>query len=168
MDHLGALPSSRNSANSLANMEAPAAEPTEPVQVMFRPAKKRKIYRHRSEEGEATAVANSATAIDAPSTTASVQAPLTELKRDDDPSSVAEALRLRNLRKHRHGGVAFRAGTSSHGESGDTIDVNTERGLVLHGGSDEAQHDESMILGGINRRFAAQTGLVGELVNKHM
>ncbi|KAK5655032.1 hypothetical protein OQA88_6791 [Cercophora sp. LCS_1] len=145
-----------------------SAEPTEVVQVLFRPVKKRKIYRHRSEENEGATANDSVGPSDAPSTTATIPAAPTVADDDDASPSVSEALRLRNLRKHRNGGVAFRARPPSNGDNGGATDGNMERGLVLRSGADEAQQEESMILGGINRRFAAQTGLVGELVNKHM
>ncbi|KAK0733394.1 hepatocellular carcinoma-associated antigen 59-domain-containing protein, partial [Lasiosphaeria miniovina] len=78
---------------------------------------------------------------------------------------VAEALKLRNARKHRHGGVGFRAGAFSHGDDSPAPNGNTEQGMVLHDGADAA---DGLILGGIPKRFAPQTGLAGELVNKHM
>jgi len=43
-------------------------------------------------------------------------------------------------------------------------DENPDTSMVLHDGAD----GDSTILGGITERFAPQTGLAGELVNKHM
>ena len=80
---------------------------------------------------------------------------------DEQELSVAEVLRRRNARnKSRLGGVAFRAGPNSRaGDDGTAERANTD--LTLANSADK-------ILGGITGRFASQTGLVGELVNKHM
>lgn len=138
------------------NMSSPGAEP---APVLFRPAKKRKLYRHRSEEGE---LANTDGASGSLPTTVVV----TDGAQDDngEERSVADVLRLRNARKHRTGGVAFRAGPSLNAESSTMTYENPDRSMVLHDIAD----GDSTILGGITQRFAPQTGLVGELVNKHM
>ncbi|KAK0633389.1 hepatocellular carcinoma-associated antigen 59-domain-containing protein [Immersiella caudata] len=127
--------------------------------LLFRHGKKRKAYRHRAEDNEPVIAGGSPGAVVAPQAT-------TTIAPDDDSEerSVAEALRLRNARKHRNGGVAFRAGPSSNGEGGGMTEENPEMSIVLH---DSAEGD-SALLGGITQRFAPQTGLVGELVNKHM
>ncbi|KAK0730630.1 hepatocellular carcinoma-associated antigen 59-domain-containing protein, partial [Lasiosphaeris hirsuta] len=148
----------------------PEPEPASEAPVLFRPGKKRKIYRHRPEEAEAGTTipddVESATTSSAVATSSTAGFPTTDAAANDEGLSVTDALRIRNARKHRHGGVAFRAGPS-HGDDG-AYDENTEQGLVPHHGAEAAQQEESVILGGISRRFAPQTGLVGELVNKHM
>jgi hypothetical protein len=133
--------------------------------VLFRPGKKRKAYRQRAEEEEPTIDEGASSSV--PPSTAST-APGVAPDEDNDERSVADALRLRNARKHRHGGVAFRAGPSSHGDGSGTTTENTNRSIVLHDSTDGARQGDSAILGGITQRFAPQTGLVGELVNKHM
>lgn len=137
-------------------------------QVVFRPGKKRKIYRQRAEEPEST-TSNGETPTETHAT-ASSSAFATPAEPDDNHEglSVAEALRLRNSRKHKHGGVGFRAGPSGLGDDRVGSEDNTERGLVLHGNTDAQQGAEAAVIGGISTRFAPQTGMVGELVNRHM
>jgi hypothetical protein len=126
--------------------------------VFFRRGKKRKAYRQRTEEDEPSIAEGASSIVTAP-------APASLAPEDDtEERFVAEALRLRNARKHRNGGVAFGAGPSSNGEGSSMTDENPERSMVLHDNAD----GDSAILGGITQRFAPQTGLVGELVNKHM
>lgn len=134
-------------------------------QVVFRPGKKRKAYRQRQEEPEST-ISNGELATEAATTTSS-SAHDTPAEQDDNEAglSVAEVLRLRNLRKHKHGGVGFRAGQSPFG---DGREDNTEQGLVLHGSADAQLAAENTVIGGISRRFAPQTGMAGELINRHM
>ncbi|KAK4233592.1 hepatocellular carcinoma-associated antigen 59-domain-containing protein [Achaetomium macrosporum] len=145
-------------------------------QVIFRPGKKRKMYRQRaeapdertsgSEQGNGkggTATEDSAAAQNA----AHAVSPAEE-KDDEQGLSVAEVLRLRNSRKHKHSGVGFRAGPSSLADSRVTSEENTEHSLVLHGNTDAQQGAELAVTGGISKRFAPQTGLVGDVVNKHM
>ncbi|KAK1757622.1 hepatocellular carcinoma-associated antigen 59-domain-containing protein [Echria macrotheca] len=147
------------------------ASPEEPAPVVFRPAKRRKDYRHRSErddeaaaDGASTAAA--AAAIEAPATIAApgVTSPGNDDADEESGLSVAQALqRARNARKHRFGGVTFRAGPSHAGDDDHATEENPEQRLVVRDGAD------SMVpVGGITTRFAPQTGLVGELVNKHM
>lgn len=139
-------------------------------QVLFRPGKKKKAYRQRPEEPESTtATSNGETATEA-APVASNGAPDAQPQEDESEEglSVAEVLRRRNLRKQRHGGVGFRAGPSSLGDEQAASEANTEQGMVLHGDADAQPGTESAIVGGITKRFAPQTGLVGDLVNKHM
>ncbi|ROT39870.1 hypothetical protein SODALDRAFT_332002 [Sodiomyces alkalinus F11] len=91
---------------------------------------------------------------------------LTQAQVDDDPDpssqSIAEALRLRNLRKSRLKGVGFRPQGSQDGRNARDDDANQERSLV------QGNQDGDAVDLGIHGRFAPQTGIVGELVNKHM
>ncbi len=139
-------------------------------QVVFRPGKKRKNYRQRAEEPDDTP-STAATPTDASTAepTRAVASPVEPVA--DEPEeklSVTEVLRLRNSRKHKHGGVGFRAGTAGLGDDRTGGDDNTERGLVLHGSADAQQAAEASVIGGISTRFAPQTGMVGDLVNRHM
>jgi len=137
-------------------------------QVVFRPGKKRKIYRQRAEEPESTTSnGETPTETDATASSSAFATPA-EPNETQEGLSVAEALRLRNSRKHKHGGVGFRAGPSGLGDDRADSEENPERGLVLHGSTDAQQGAETAVIGGISKRFAPQTGLVGELVNRHM
>lgn len=168
---------------------APTPEPAAvaPPPILFRASRKKRAVRQRAEEdddaksatqtdaavtintgSEATAAGlQDATRTTEPAVSGTVA---TAPKRDENDKeegsglSVAEVLRLRNAKKHRLGGVAFRAGD----EAGVATTVqNSEQAMVLHDGG-EVQQQEAAILGGVAKRFAPQTGMVGELVNKHI
>ncbi len=166
-----------NLASILAQRTPPqppnmASPDPEPAQVLFRPGKKRKIYRYRSAEDEGANTKNdeaSTNSVAAVSTTINDSSvAITRGNANEDGLSVAEVLRLRNARKHRHGGVAFRAGPITHGGDGSATNENPEQSMVLHDSTGPPQQEDPAILAGINKRFAPQTGLAGELVNKHM
>lgn len=146
-------------------------EPDIQPQVLFRPGKKRNAYRRqRADESESTANESSEIATDAVPT-AAISTPVAHAAQDDDDEeglSVAEVIRLRNARRHKLAGVGFRAGPSPFGDDRPAAEDNTEQGLVLHEGAEGQPGAEKAIIGGISKRFAPQTGLVGELVNKHM
>lgn len=143
-----------------------AAEPP----VVFRPGKKRKVYRQRSEDVDSSTaeIANEKPADAsglAPESSLESQGPH-HLDQADEGLSVAEVIRRRNTRKARLGGVAFRAAPTSRNKDGGVAeDSNTDQTLAIHEGGDNAVDSST---GGIVKRFASQTGLVGELVNKHM
>lgn len=169
----------------------PTPEPAvaAPPPVLFRASKKKRAFRQRADDdddakpaaqtgaavtlntgSDATATCQDATSTTEPAVSGTVAtATAAATKRDENDKetgglSVAEVLRLRNAKKHRLGGVAFRAGD----EAGAATTVqNSEQAMVLHGGG-EVQQQEAAILGGVAKRFAPQTGMVGELVNKHM
>lgn len=131
--------------------------PPEADAILFRPSKKRKIYRQRAQEDEETNAA--------PTLPTQGEQSLDELISDaakgDEvegvPVSMAEILRLRKLGRRRAGGVEFRA--DSHGNAAR----EGEQGLVLR------QEQSSDIVGPLEggRQFAPQVGTVGD-VNKHM
>ena len=150
------------------NMATIDAETEAAPQVVFRPGKKRKIYRQRAEEPEST-LSNGENPTEASSATPT-SAFATPTGPDEDAAgpTVAEALRLRNLRKHKHGGVGFRTGPSGLGGDRAGGEENSEMGMVLHGNADAQLGAETAVIGGISKRFAPQTGMVGELVNRHM
>ena len=135
---------------------------TEP-QIVFRAGKKRKAYRQRPADQDAPVAEEPSAA--APRAAASDEdeggAGANKSEGDEEGLSVAEALRLRNARRTRLGGVGFSA-TAAAAAAAD--DDEAQRSLVLRGegAADPLEvHD-------ISRRFAPQTGLVHEMVNKHM
>lgn len=150
------------------NMATINAETEGAPQVVFRPGKKRKNYRQRAEEPEIT-TSNGETPEAGLATPSSAPATPAGLDDDDEGLSVAGVIRARNARKHRHGGVGFRAGPLGLGDNRATSEEhNTDQRLVLHGNADAQAGAEAAVIGGISKRFAPQTGMVGELVNKHM
>ena len=152
-------------------MEDTTTDSTSEPQVHFRRGKKRKFYRQRDgdlPDASGDVVNNEATqhnrtapaAIDEHTRTERVEPP----DNAEDALAVAEALRLRSARRAKLGGVSFQAGHSSGipSKSGD------ETSLVLRQDGGDSGKTSDPLVGGITKRFAAQTGLVGELVNKHM
>lgn len=150
----------------LRNMATTSAEPEDVPQVVFRPGKKRKIYRQRPTELD-SAISNDEITNEPGLASSSRPTAAVEQDEDDQNLSVADVIRLRNSRKHRHGGVGFSTGPSGLGDDRATRE-DSERSLVLHGSADAQQGAEAAVIGGISKRFAPQTGMVGELVNKHM
>jgi hypothetical protein len=156
-------------------MDITMSESAEP-QVIFRPGRKRKAYRQRAEEMEPPLGGGenspSVTQTSFGATISPDDMPkgdaidLGHIEPSEEGLSVAEVIRLRNARKARLGGVAFRAGpTMSRAEQKVAEDSNSDYCLVLHSSSETPVNS---LIGGVTRRFAPQTGLVGELVNKHM
>jgi hypothetical protein len=127
----------------------PTPAPQEPT-IRFRPGKKRKVYRQRDESSPP------------PQTTTSVTSPPPNRdvdkgvdQEDDDASSAA--LKLRNARKHRAGGVGF-----GSRESDAARPSNSTTALVP-----SSQDGSDAVAYGMNR-FTHQTGLVSSLHDKHM
>jgi len=83
----------------------------------------------------------------------------------DESSAISEALRLRNARKSRlRGGVAFGVdNNNTHSGGGEDDD---ELSLMIR--EEEKKAVEQSIVAAATKRFAPQTGLSGEIVNKHM
>lgn len=155
----------------LPAMASPTPEAAEPA-VVFRPGKKRKAYRQRSEDSEAPTPEPSnekSTVTSGKGDDGSLEARDTpQLDLTEEGLSVAEVIRRRNARKARLGGVAFRAEPASKSAAQDAAvahELSTDQSLVAHEGGGGAVDTST---GGIVKRFASQTGLVGELVNKHM
>lgn len=146
----------------------PVTVPPETVEtVLFRPAKKRKIYRQRAQDNGSSPTSPQPDSTQIPDT---IPAPAIT---DDGPHadeelesthvSMSEILRLRKLRKHRVGGVEFRASTVN-GRGDD----EQEGALVPHESGRAANEGvEVQQGGGVARRFAKQTGMIGD-VDKHM
>lgn len=146
-------------------MASPSAEPAQKEpQVVFRPGKKRKIYRQRAGDDD-----DDITKPETPAESSTVAEPSTSEEipniAEEEGLSVAEILRLRNARKSRLRGVEFRP---EQGPRDGNTATNTEQSLVLKGNAGDAAKGSDALVGGMTRRFAPQTGLVGELVNKHM
>ncbi|KAK2628073.1 hypothetical protein QTJ16_002719 [Diplocarpon rosae] len=146
----------------MSTFPAPA-DPTQGDAILFRPSKKRKIYRQRlaQDEPDPSPTAPSISSPDADPvqsldeliSTASASIP----SQDEEVSvSMSEILRLRKKNKAR-GGVEFKA--SGH------VARNEEVDLVMK--TDEERSEGSDARVGVQRQFAPQTGTVGD-VNRHM
>lgn len=150
----------------------PPAE--EPSTILFRPSKKRKIYRQRARDDdddkeERSATPHGVSNVPSPvNATGDKEQSLEELVTSNGAAvegdevegtkvSMAEILRLRKRNK-RLGGVEFRV------ESHKSRDGNDEQALVLR---EEGEEGQGEVVVGAPRRFAPQTGTVGD-VNKHM
>ncbi|KAF4958192.1 hypothetical protein FSARC_11076 [Fusarium sarcochroum] len=141
-------------------MEATSSE-TAPEPIRFRAGKKRKAYRQRTQEDE-DAVAET-TRSPPTASTGSIDKPTqrdTPNEDEDGEASVAAALKLRNARRGRLGGVAFR----NNNRPDD--DTNNERALIPHD-ADDASNSEAVIKG-VTDRFTHQTGKLADLNDKHM
>ncbi|KAG4438532.1 hypothetical protein IFR05_006006 [Cadophora sp. M221] len=140
---------------------------------LFRPSKKRKIYRQRATADDEPAPPSSlssppsalpaaapmptAQSLDELISTARASSPQNDdISTQNEAVSMAEILRLRKKNKSR-GGVEFKAsGHVVRDEEGELIvRPEEERGLDVLGAS------------GVPRKFAPQTGTVGD-VNRHM
>jgi hypothetical protein len=135
--------------------------------IVFRPSKRRKIYRQRALDDKPNQLSS------IPSATEVAESSPVPISLEDNPLemndlegarvSMAEILRMRKLHKQRVGGVEFRASaTSSRGD-----DIH-DGALVLHEEvKADGEREEGQSAVGSVRRFAKQTGMVGD-VDKHM
>jgi hypothetical protein len=146
-------------------MDPPAqfdATPEPPV--VFR-GKKRKLYRQRATEDANTqeqSTNQESAATDGPEAPrAESSKPQTPAENEDD-LSVAEIIRRRNARKSRLRGVGFGVDGATQGDGSNLED---ELSLMIR---EEEQKALDAPVGGMTNRFTAQTGMAGELVNKHM
>lgn len=142
--------------------------------VRFRAGKRRKAYRQRadSDGDEGAAIKTTATTLpDAPASQAHDrydEAHDRTSDQEEEESSVAAALRLRNARRAatRLNGVGFKSGAASRPDRNDD-NHSEQRALVPH--ADLAQDkDAAAALGGVANRFMHQTGLVADLNDRHM
>lgn len=154
----------------LGDMEPVVSPPEAAETVLFRPSKKRKIYRQRALDDVPDPPPSppgppglSETPEPIPASVPTETASRTDEELESTRVSISEILRLRKLRKHRVGGVEFRASTTN-GRGDDTQDG----ALVLHENSrqDDLKVDLPQEVG-VVRKFAKQTGMVGD-VDKHM
>ncbi|OTA64693.1 hypothetical protein K449DRAFT_274035 [Hypoxylon sp. EC38] len=146
-------------------MDNTASETTPEPQVIFR-GKKRKTYRQRTERADDED--SNLTETPKPENTAdtSKATPLAQSEdtaKEEKGLSVAEVLRLRNARKARLGGVKFGAGNNNApgDAAGEALD---DLSLMIR----EEENKALDIAAGVQKRFAPQTGMAAELVNKHM
>jgi hypothetical protein len=144
----------------------PTEAPVEADAILFRPSKKRKIYRQRATEDDDSAPITTLPAAN-PASSAQIVDTLENGgsgDREGASVSMAEILRLRKLRK-RVGGVEFRveSTSSAHNDAGALVLADGERE------SYEVVDAESADIEGpaVVRRFAKQTGMIGD-VDKHM
>ncbi|KAI1096077.1 P-loop containing nucleoside triphosphate hydrolase protein [Rostrohypoxylon terebratum] len=161
-----------DSATLEATPEATSETQVQP-QVVFR-GKKRKTYRQRAEPtSEDITIANEAST---PTTVEAQQSAIASPKNQAEATtteeekesglSVSEVLRLRNARKARLGGVKFggHAPNSSDAPKSDNGEAFDDLSLMIR----EEEAKVTDIAAGVQKRFAPQTGLSTELVNKHM
>ncbi|OTA95857.1 hypothetical protein M434DRAFT_68516 [Hypoxylon sp. CO27-5] len=147
-------------------MDNTASETTPEPQVIFR-GKKRKTYRQRTERADdedsnpVETPKPESTANTSESTTTPAQSE--DTAKEEKGLSVAEVLRLRNARKARLGGVKFGAGNNNApgDAAGEALD---DLSLMIR----EEENKALDIAAGVQKRFAPQTGMAAELVNKHM
>lgn len=127
------------------------AEPDDPPPVIFRSKRKRPTLRSRQDEPKPDAAPMRADSGDGE------EAEETEV-------SVAELLRQRR-RQTRLKGIGFAPEKTVYPGEFDGYG-DGERAVAVADGQRATSPD--VVMGGIPGRFAPQTGLVGELVNKHM
>ena len=125
--------------------------------ILFRPSKKRKIYRQRINNEDEPSLSPAAPvlapeqSIDELIASHSAGADNEAVGLEGTAVSMAEILRLRNLKKKRAGGVEFRAVETVRGDEESDA-------LVLH---DEEKAGEEAEADRVVRRFAPQTGTGG-------
>ncbi|KAI0428427.1 P-loop containing nucleoside triphosphate hydrolase protein [Xylaria sp. FL1042] len=158
--------SSVNYMSGTMDSTSPVEEAPSPI--VFR-GKKRKSYRQRpGAENETSAasidpvVADAANATSAQASTLNAIATATEKERDE-ALSISEALRLRNARKSRLRGVTF--GVDNSAQAGGSEGGDDELSQMIR--EEEKKAIEQSITAA-NKRFAPQTGISGEILNKHM
>ncbi|KAI5918505.1 hypothetical protein F4810DRAFT_691711 [Camillea tinctor] len=166
-----------------------ATAPTPPI--VFRGGKKRKFYRQRaetdkdnetsrqhSEEAQIQTTGTTTTTAPLPPTqspvaeaspSSSAALPITaavDENAEEEGLSVAEVLRLRNARKSKlRGGVTF-GGSDSNSRGDAPSDAYEDELSRMIREEENRALDISNV--GVNKRFAPQTGLAVEIVNKHM
>lgn len=139
----------------------PEADPASEA-IRFRPSKKRKVYRQRDDPSP-----DEAPSIPADVPAATERGP--DGKRDgdddnDDESVVAAALRLRNARRARQGGVAFTAAARSEHDQ-----QSSDQSLVpaqIPASSQTA--DEHPLVHSTTDRFTQERSLVSSMTTKYM
>lgn len=134
-------PSNKSSPSTTMETTSPGATAPE---IKFRAGKKRKAYRQRTDDEEAS---TSKSQTEDHKTTSPE-------RNDDDEPSVAVALKLRNVRKSRLRGVNF---TTTRPDS------STSTALIPH-----VPDESEPPIGGIANRFTHQTGVLADINDKHM
>lgn len=130
---------------------------------LFRPSKRRKFYRKRTDgEDEGSPIHSSAPPPESMTVDELIshQGRLTETqhhKTDEEPLSIAAILRQRKLALPRKGGIEF---TNSHTSTSSTS--QTSDALIVK--EDDTPADIKSVI----ERFAPQTGQVSDVADKHM
>lgn len=149
------------------NTDAPTAD--QPP--LFRPSKKRKIYRQRATSPPTIPPPTEATTTTTARSTAALPQPSTSGGDDDDDTapSTAAIRRLLATRRQRVGGVEFRASSprgADEAEEGEGDGAVVVARRESHGGHDEGEGAGGLAMGG--KRFVTQTGMSAEGVDRHM
>ncbi|OBT95700.1 hypothetical protein VE01_06535 [Pseudogymnoascus verrucosus] len=145
--------------------------PTEPDQPpLFRPSKKRKIYRQRA-TSPPTTIENLATEDTTTSLSAAVPPqPLTSGAAADDEDTAPSTAAIRRLlasRRQRGGGVEFRASNPRGTDDAEDVDGENAIVVVRRESHDDGHAEEGgLAMGG--KRFVTQTGMSAEGVDRHM
>ncbi|KAK8236817.1 hypothetical protein HDK77DRAFT_300049 [Phyllosticta capitalensis] len=121
-------------------------------ETMFRPRKKQKTFRKRATEDTVDQ--------DGSSTAPKMPTPA-DAKTEETGNGVAEILRRRKLAQKSRGGVEFSSTTTT---TSPAISSATEVEAVPHGGVEESAPPAIEAV----KRFAPQTGLVPDTLDKHM
>jgi hypothetical protein len=149
--------------------------PTTGDTILFRPTKKRKIYRQRHDDPEPQLSSPNPSTSPAPPQpnpqsideliASSASLPTTaDEELESTQVSISEILRLRQKNKNKRSGVEFRAsGHIARDQDGELV---IRHAATATGGAGEPVSPEGGG-GGVIRKFAPQTGTVGD-VNKHM
>ena len=165
-------------------MASPPPTTTTGDTILFRPTKKRKIYRQRHDDttppethlsspnppfspASAPAQPNPQSIDELIASSASVPTTADE-EAESTQVSISEILRLRQKNKHKRSGVEFRAaGHIARDQDGELVIRHATATATATGGEGESVSAEGGGGGGVIRKFAPQTGTVSD-VNKHM
>ncbi len=155
--------------------------------ILFRPSKKRKIYRQRAQEDDNE---NNAAALTTPSAPLPAQSSSTDhvpksplsleagdgirewkgtggdVELEGATVPMSEILRLRKLHKQRVGGVEFRP-VMTAGLRNESSFSSMALVPVSESEGGRTEDGQAQVAGGV-RQFTRQTGLVGDVVDKHM
>ncbi|KAK8089666.1 hypothetical protein PG997_004627 [Apiospora hydei] len=153
------------------NPDAPSEAAPE-TQVLFRGKKRKAHYRQRASDDDVQApatevshnVGNADPAEGADTPLRQNSQPNLHIAAAEEGVSVAELLRRRNARKSRLRGVGF----APKDAQGNDMPTSFEDDLSLMIREEEQKAAVDVSAGDMSKRFSAQTGHVGELVNKHM
>ncbi|KAK7952031.1 mRNA splicing factor rna helicase [Apiospora aurea] len=158
------------------NPDAPSEAAPE-TQVLFRGKKRKAHYRQRATDDDVQAPATEvspnvgnadpAEGADTPSAAEQPTEPTQseeQVAAAEEGVSVAELLRRRNARRSRLRGVGF----APKDAQGNDVPTSFADDLSLMIREEEQKAAVDVSAGGMSKRFSAQTGHVGELVNKHI
>jgi hypothetical protein len=152
---------------------------TDAPSVLFRPSKKRKVYRQRAADSEPsppppppssttsslpppTVLPTAALTAESEPTTAEAVHPQ-DIDANEDDGEDGGVVRARNLRKSRLHGVAFRSNTAAAATT-NTSSTATSSEMVLH----EEATAPAPATAAVPNRFTTATGLTTELHSRHI